>query len=384
MIKGKGWLGEVEGLRGLASLWVFAFHVGIACGTAFPIISSGGRGVDLFILISGFIMVHQFLQREDVEPWNDTATFWRFWIRRFFRIAPLYYPLLILSLLFHRVSDGARDAIVLHFPSPMMARHSSPSTFNFLSHLTFIFGALPHFASATPLPDWSIGLEVQFYFVFPFLMLFILKFGHRKTIFAVSAVPMTAALLVPIYFGSFTMPAFLPLRMYLFGMGMLIAAKMHSATGRIWPLLIVLPIAAHFTIPGVNVKLAVAQIFLALFLYLVTTNNGPNCERFVVPIRRFLSGEILQKLGLLSYSLYLMHLLVVIPLSALLLKHSRFSMLSAITRFLISFSVDCCVVLPLAMLLYTFLEKPGVRFGKRLVDRLLPRGERIPAAVQHT
>jgi hypothetical protein len=74
MIKANAWLGEVEGLWGVAALWVFALHVGILCGANLPLVSLGAFGVYLFILISEFIMVHQFLQRETVELWTEAST----------------------------------------------------------------------------------------------------------------------------------------------------------------------------------------------------------------------------------------------------------------------------------------------------------------------
>ncbi|CAH2786711.1 MAG: Acyltransferase 3 [uncultured Caballeronia sp.] len=44
---------------------------------------------------------------------------------------------------------------------------------NVVTHLTYTFGMFPRYAFNTPLPDWSIGLEMQFYAVFPLLMLLI-------------------------------------------------------------------------------------------------------------------------------------------------------------------------------------------------------------------
>jgi peptidoglycan/LPS O-acetylase OafA/YrhL len=374
VIKSKGWLGEVEGLRGLASLWVFALHAAVACGATLPIISSGGRGVDLFILISGFIMVHQFQQRETLEPWNKPATIWRFWIRRFFRIAPLYYPMLFLSLTFGRFWGNARDIIQSQYPiaATELARYGDRSIENYLAHLTFTFGMMPHFAFRTPLPDWSLGLEFQFYAVFPLVMLLVLKFGYHRTILVVSTLSLLITLLLSLYFRSFAIESFLPLRMYLFGMGMLIAARMHSETEYILPWLVVLPVAAHFAIPGINFRLAGAQIFLACLFYVVTVYRGSGGQRFFGPVRGFLNHKVIQKLGTLSYSIYLLHSLVLLPVCALLLKQHWFLALPALIRFLVSIIVNGSIVLPLSMLLYKFLEKPGVRWGKWFSGKMLP------------
>ena len=375
MTKNKAWLGEVEGLRGLAALWVFALHVGILCGTRLPIVSNGAFGVDLFILISGFIMVHQFLQREDVEPWTAPTTIYRFWIRRFFRIAPLYYPLLVLGLGLSRVCGAARASIGAKFPHTLtdMARYSDQSITNLVSHLTFVFGFLPHFAFRTALPEWSIGLEMQFYAVFPLLMIVVLKFGYRVAVGLTAALSMIGAFALPFYYHSFEMPSFLPLRLYLFGMGMLIAARLHSTTGRILLLLIALPIAAHFTLPRVSLSIAFGEIALAIFFYFLAGNHHRVIRIVFDPVRRLLSHRLMQQLGLLSYSLYLVHLLIVIPMSAFLLNQHWFLTLRPLLRFSVSFLINALVVLPLAMLLYTFVEKSGIRVGKRLLNSLFAK-----------
>jgi peptidoglycan/LPS O-acetylase OafA/YrhL len=370
MIKGNAWLGEVEGLRGVAALWVFALHVGILCGTRLPLISSGAYGVDLFILISGFIMVHQFLQRETAEPWTDSTTIYRFWTRRFFRIAPLYYPLLLLAFGLSGVCGAARTAIGSKFPHTLtdMTRYSDRSVANLLSHLSFTFGALPHYAFRTVLPDWSIGLEMQFYAVFPLLMILVVKFGYRVTVCLIAVLSMMGALIFPLYYHSFEMPSFLPLRLYLFGMGMLIAARLHASTGRILLLLLSLPIVAHFILPGISLRIAGGEIGLAIFFYFLSGDHHPAIRTVFNPIRRLLSYKLVQQLGLLSYSLYLVHLLVVIPMSAFLLNQHWFLTLKPFLRFSVSFFVNLLIVVPLALLLYTFVEKPGVRVGKRVLN----------------
>jgi peptidoglycan/LPS O-acetylase OafA/YrhL len=71
----KKWSQELEGLRGLASLWVVLGHICILTSFHFPILSDPAIGVDLFILLSGYLMAKNYVERKDKEPWTDSATF---------------------------------------------------------------------------------------------------------------------------------------------------------------------------------------------------------------------------------------------------------------------------------------------------------------------
>ena len=84
------WSQELEGLRGLASLWVVLGHICILTRFHFPILSVPAIGVDLFILLSGYLMAKNYVERKEQEPWTYASTFKKFCTRRFFRIAPLY------------------------------------------------------------------------------------------------------------------------------------------------------------------------------------------------------------------------------------------------------------------------------------------------------
>ena len=90
----------LDGLRGFAALWVLVSHAQILSGMrGIPVLSWGELAVDLFMLLSGFLMAHHYVLRQEKEPWDAKATFYTFWLRRFFRIAPLYYFLLFFALL---------------------------------------------------------------------------------------------------------------------------------------------------------------------------------------------------------------------------------------------------------------------------------------------
>lgn len=52
----RGWSTELEGLRGFASLWVLLGHASLLVHCAIPIVSMPSIGVDLFILLSGYLM----------------------------------------------------------------------------------------------------------------------------------------------------------------------------------------------------------------------------------------------------------------------------------------------------------------------------------------
>ena len=84
----------LDGLRGLAALWVIASHSLYLGSADFKYFNRGDIAVDLFMIMSGFLMAYHYYAREDKEPWGEPKTWFKFYVRRFFRIAPLYYVLL--------------------------------------------------------------------------------------------------------------------------------------------------------------------------------------------------------------------------------------------------------------------------------------------------
>ncbi|MDQ3839630.1 MAG: acyltransferase [Thermoproteota archaeon] len=88
----------LDGLRGVAALWVFISHIMLLTGSYIPILSKGELAVDLFMVLSGILITHNYLIKEDHEPWYSMGTWVNFWIRRVFRIAPVYYVMLVIAI----------------------------------------------------------------------------------------------------------------------------------------------------------------------------------------------------------------------------------------------------------------------------------------------
>lgn len=170
-----GEIRAIEGLRGIAVLWVVAFHylvlregmfddavVGYVNGqpALHALVRNGWFGVDLFFLITGFLLaLPWFVRASRGEPAPAARDFW---IRRIRRIVPAYYvqlaflalvclPLLMswrfvkAEVLFVAFTLGAH-ATFLHYLTPLTS-----ASFG-------INGAL-----------WSLALEAQYYLLLPFL-----------------------------------------------------------------------------------------------------------------------------------------------------------------------------------------------------------------------
>ncbi|VDZ67755.1 acyltransferase 3 [Klebsiella aerogenes] len=154
----KNWSPELDGLRGFASLWVLLGHICILTQCNIPILSNPGLGVDLFILLSGYLMTKNYIERQHKEPWASSRTIFSFWARRFFRIAPLYYILLIVAFLFGENIGHFRDVIATVWPVTQTetARYRDSSIINIITHISFTFGLLPYYSFA---PYFPIGVS---------------------------------------------------------------------------------------------------------------------------------------------------------------------------------------------------------------------------------
>lgn len=369
----KKWSQELEGLRGLASLWVVLGHICILTSFHLPILSDPAIGVDLFILLSGYLMAKNYVERKEKEPWTESATFKKFWLRRFFRIAPLYYVLLIVAIGFGHYFGEARD-IIGHFYSETQtnsSRYSDSSFLNILTHLTFTFGFLPHFSFNTVLPDWSIGLEMQFYFLFPFIMLAVMKLGFARGCFAVIIVCLVAKYLLPNYFSAFPMPSMILIKLNLFIAGMFIAEAIRGKS--MWYVIFAMvSVLVGIYIPNdFNVYHLFAQIGLILMMVTILwpRNEDSTWAKALRLPRWILTNKASVYMGDVSYSVYLLHLLIVIPVVAFLLSNTQFAALPALIRFISASAIILPVTYGIATLLYKFIEKPGIKLGKAVISR---------------
>ncbi|MFS2224621.1 acyltransferase family protein [Pantoea sp. B65] len=367
----RGWSTELEGLRGFASLWVLLGHISLLVHYDIPIISMPSMGVDLFILLSGYLMAKNYIERQQKEPWNSASTVKKFWIRRFFRIAPLYYLLLIIAVINGPWFGEMRDTIAQFYPATATetSRYADQSFANILSHLSFTFGFLPNYSFNTVLPDWSIGLEMQFYLLFPFIMLLTLRLGYVPTLMLLMALCATGRFVLSSYYEAFAMPSMILIKLHMFIAGMLLAEAVRKKQLVYLLAALIAPIVSAIISNELS-KLAIAfeaAMIIGMAAVLWQHQPGAVMQKLVKLPRMILTHRFSTWLGDISYSVYLLHLLIVVPAIALLLRDYHMDTFSGPLRF----AIVCAVCVPLtyaiATLLYHFVEKPGIQLGKRVL-----------------
>jgi peptidoglycan/LPS O-acetylase OafA/YrhL len=108
----------LDSLRGLAALYVLLYHLAVMPHPALhvpawaaSVVLSGGTGVTLFFIASAFSLCHSARPGEDKG--NELIAFY---LRRFFRIAPLFYAVIVATLIRDKIVFG-----VLHSPVEILA-----------------------------------------------------------------------------------------------------------------------------------------------------------------------------------------------------------------------------------------------------------------------
>ena len=372
MSTNRGWSTELEGLRGIASLWVLLGHISLLVHCHIVLLSSPGIGVDLFILLSGYLMAKNYLDRQHKEPWQEVATIRQFWLRRFFRIAPLYYLLLVIALISGPWFGEMRDVIAQFYQGTATesSRYSDQSLGNVVTHFSFLFGLLPTYSFNTVLPDWSIGLEMQFYVLFPFIMLLTLRLGYARALIGLMLLCCAGRYLLADYYQAFEMPSMILIKLNIFLAGMLLAqaVRLQQLRYLLWALMG--PVASVV----IGLEAIPLQVFMEVVMILgmaaILWQYPPLSlqARLIALPRKLLNNRLSTWLGDVSFSVYLLHLLIVIPTIALLLNHTGMSHFAPLMRFALVSVICLPVTYALASLLYRWVEMPGIRLGKRVLN----------------
>ena len=372
----------LDGLRGGAAVWVLLSHVQILTGMRYiPVLSWGSLAVDLFMMLSGFLMAHHYIERQNSEPWNTKKTIALFWIRRFFRIAPLFYLLLVIAFMIGPWLGECRATIALVWPSTAtpMERYNDNSVTNFLIHLSFLFGALPHWSFRSPLPDWSIGLEMQFYLAFPIIMLAMSTAGPIKTSIGIVTLALGFRFLFPDIYHAFQMPSLLLMKLQVFLIGIWIAyARWHGSMKL--GFIASMGIALIWAILERN-QIAIARVGLVVLMFYLMDNGtmplGHSLRRLVDKLRGLLSNKLSVFLGDASYASYLLHLLIVLPIAAWLTTFPQYLALHGSTRFFICLALTLPLIYLGAYFLFHYVEKFGIDMGKLIIKILKDRPQPV-------
>ena len=347
-------LPALTGLRGIAACWVLLYHVDGLLGSHLPgvkyfwFFKSGFRGVDLFFLLSGFVLMHA--NGDDFRRFR-VAELKRFAVLRFTRIYPL-----------NTVVLGLIVTLVFLSPSYHDSTRALYTPLGFFETLTLSNRWLIKESGAWNGPTWSLSYEVLAYMVFPLLAWLTLK--NRS---ATRCVLVVVGLL-----------GFVAAYQFLTG---------HLVDNRVWRLAIlraVLTFVAGVALHSLSRLTSIRRpcllawlsciliVLLTIFpksgllmpfgfagLILVSTYEG-------VLVNRALSGKTVLFLGRISFSLYLIHFKLLDYLEWLLDTKrlpDRYAWLYLAICVISSFV--------LAIILNLWIERPSQKFGRRLTAKTL-------------
>lgn len=290
----------IDGIRGIAVLAVIFFHAN------YSLFKGGFLGVDIFFVLSGFLIIASISNNIDREKFS----FLKYYKKRFLRIIPAAIVTLLIVLAFGLLVLFPEELIslckniyyVLTIKSNILAARSID-----YFGIGVKFNPLVHY--------WSLSIELQFYIFFPLLIYLFLKYEHEKILLFLLILTLLVSITYATfndtlssnekYFSTYT-------RLWEFALGsitFLVWKQYNDFIDRKSKYIKYLPFIGIFLIgtslmvfdktynvPGVSTFIPAFGVSLILLF-----SNDHTC------VGKFLAFYPLRKLGVISYSLYLVH-----------------------------------------------------------------------------
>lgn len=352
-------LDYIDALRGLAILGVIMVHSISDSNLPFiveRIFGQGARGVQLFYLASAFTLFLSFSNRIDKE--NNPIR--NFFLRRFFRIAPIYY----LGIVYYLFQDGIGERYWL-------GDEKSISIFNILSNFTFTHGFSPYFINSLVPGGWSIAVEMLFYCILPLLFLKIKNINQAFNFFLFSIILKLLLHLIlfklPIIDSASLWSEYLflyfPSQLPVFSLGILLYfviiqnQKLSELSGKsllLFSGLLILELATgkHIILPN-HILYGLAFFLFALGL-----------SRFHLTL---IINPIITYIGKLSFSMYISHFAVIFWLT----KWNYINFFAnEILNYISKFFLVTTVTVFIASILYKIIEIPFQNFSKKIITNM--------------
>src|SRR3954447_4319923 len=363
-------IGAIHGLRGIAilgvvfhhSFWRYSFESGIGR----PILTNGWMGVDLFFVLSGFVLYLPFAAG---KPFSGRE----FYRRRFFRLAPLFFVVALVSTAFAGFAG-------------VMDRAFYTSTIALFSGL---FTLRPQtFFPAANWVLWSLGVELLFSVFFPILVV-----GRRRLVWITIAAMIVCTALRAFgywhgtrqYLDWISASAFARLDEFLLGM---VAAYLYRAKHRLLEIrfltlagtVLILLSCAGFDLwiskrlPSYAAGGLITLLDLGIFAVLLGVLGHPDGI-----VARVLEWRPLQVVGMMCYSIYVWHGIVLLHLY-------KITTTDAVPPFGLHYFAYLAILFAMSAMTYRYVEFRGVDDWRSLFLLLPARSEPVaakePAAVR--
>ena len=289
---------EIDGLRGFAVLTVIVNHFDKG------LLPGGYLGVDIFFVISGFVITSSLYQRPSLNFKDFLSGFYE---RRIKRLIPaLLVFVFVMSI-----------AICLFNPSPQLSIRTGLSSLFGLSNLYLFKQSTDYFSQSTELNvfthTWSLGVEEQFYLLFPFLI-WVSGFGQRskdglRNLFFLVGALTIFSLIGFLYLYSINQSAayfLMPTRFWEISLGCLMFVVLQSRVS-IEKNLEKLPSLLLLTLVIVVMKLPVSVgLYSTIFVVLLSMLLIASLSKKTKAYKYFTNPKVVY-IGRISYSLYLWH-----------------------------------------------------------------------------
>lgn len=364
----------IDALRGFAFLGVLTIHASKEVPdlpfSTIPVM--GEYGVQLFFLLSAVTLLRSVALRTSKE----NSPLRNFFLRRFFRIAPLFWT----GLVFYSLLDGS---------GPRYAAPDGLGLWQYLSTVLFLHGWAPTTINSIVPGGWSIAVEMTFYLCLPFLARWITT-ARQACVLALSWTAATVALnwmLTPFLLrmtppeAQHCVPHFLffwfPFQLPVFLLGFAVYYWLHDPAVTTFlakprrPAFLLIAALAGFAVLTrlTSAPLVPAHILAAGVAILVILALAARPYAAVV-------NPLTCSLGTISFSCYITHFTAV-RVAAHYLPSEHFASLplrfALVSRFAAIWLGGLLLTIPAAVLTYAAIEKPGMKLGSRLIRALEAR-----------
>ncbi|WP_339788627.1 acyltransferase [Paenibacillus sp. FSL R7-0313] len=348
-------LDEIEVLRGIAASAIVLYHMWALGGFqgVIPLVDQIsnylGIGVPLFFAISAFSLLYGYSTKI-----FDEQSLKKFYVRRYFRLAPLFYVMLVVYLIEAFYVWGAKYSLS-----------------NIILNMTFMFQLVPSQHQSIVWAGWSLGIEWVFYLCFP---LVVLTTRSKKLLITV----FVAFLMISVGYSSLT-AAVVQADSSLDYMSIM-KHFVYFLLGAL--VFICRPYLENIKdkyawLKHLDIIILVASVTLFVILERHIPKDIVSCLLFFtlmssayIGFSKLLNNPFTRLLGRTSYGLYLLNPIAIVLLQRMGLYEFIGSLMpNSAIWFLVSSVISFLVIVVGSVLAYYLIEQPGIRLGQRLLDK---------------